>query len=297
MQISDQNLEFIIQYMKWCPSQMTLQPSPAGNQLELPDGRTEAGALRRALALLDAVFAAGRALSLAEISDLAGLNASTSHRLLGTLAQCGYVYRDSSKRYLPGGKMLNPLGVYHPLATLRRSAAQIIRGLRDSTGLTSVLVLILGQERIVLDMLPGTDPFSLYYDTRLTTPLHASVSGKLLLAHMAERERDKLLQNEPYEARAPLTITRRDALEAELARVLREGYAETRDEVFDGMAGVGAPILLGPNRLAGVVVLSGPTSHFTEDCTLEIARLTRRAAELFAHASPDLRAVARFLGI
>lgn len=258
--------------------------------------RADTGALQRALGLLDILIKAERSLTLVELAELSGLNTSTAHRLLQSFMQLGYIDRDEAKRYLPSLQTLLPLGQYHPLAAFRRSTQQLLRDLRDRSGLTVALIVLQGVERYILELVPGTDPFSPYYGTRLTTPLHGSTSGKLLLARLPPEQRDRLLGPEPYPETASRSLTTRAALFDDLALTLERGYAVTSDEVFDGMSAVAAPIILAPDRMLGVIVLSGPNSQLGADRLPELARETRRAAELFANASPDARSLARFLG-
>lgn len=261
-----------------------------------PDSRAETGALRRAFALLDALTGAERALTLVEVAEISGLNTSTAHRLLQSFIQLGHVYRDATKRYLPSLQSLLPLGQYHPIAAFRRSALLVLRDLRDRTGLTVALLVFQGFDRYILELVPGTDPFSPYYNTRATTPLHGSTSGKLLLTRLDARDRDRLLGPEPYVKHASRSLTTREALFADLDVTAQRGYAVTCDEVFDGMSAVAAPILLPGHRMLGVIVLSGPNAQLTGERMPALAHETRIAAELFAHASPDTRALARFLG-
>ncbi|HEX3953598.1 MAG TPA: IclR family transcriptional regulator, partial [Stellaceae bacterium] len=257
-----------------------------------PESRVETGALRRAFGLLDALLGAERALTLVEVAEISGLNTSTAHRLLQSFIQLGHVHRDATKRYLPSLQSLLPLGQYHPIAAFRRSALLVLRDLRDRTGLTVALLVFQGFDRYILEMVPGTDPFSPYYNTRATTPLHGSTSGKLLLAHLDPKERDRLLGPEPYVKHASRSLTTRAALFADLDLTAERNYALTCDEVFDGMSAVASPILLPGRRMLGVIVLSGPNAQLTGERIPALAHEARVAAELFAHASPDARALA-----
>jgi DNA-binding IclR family transcriptional regulator len=259
--------------------------------------KMETGSLQRGLALLDALFQAERSLTLNEVAERTNLSNATAHRLLNSLVSSGYVSRDAAKHYLPSMKAILPISQYHPLSALRRTAGERLRVLRDMFGLTAFFVLYVGTDRYVLELIPGTDPFSPYYLSQLDTPLHGSVTGKLLLAHSSKEQRDRLLGDEPFRAATPKTLLTRKELDLELNRVIEQRYAETRQEVYEGMSGIGAPILLNGDILFGALVLSGPLEFFTSDRFPEAIQHLQRAADLFSNASSDVRLAARFFGL
>lgn len=69
------------------------------------DGAHSTTSVHKALALLDAVVAAGRPARLSELAASVDLARSTAHRLLRVLEEAGMVGRDGV-RYLPGNRLL-----------------------------------------------------------------------------------------------------------------------------------------------------------------------------------------------
>jgi DNA-binding IclR family transcriptional regulator len=69
---------------------------------------------------------------------------------------------------------------------------------------------------------------------------------------------------EPGELKAytSRTITDRGRLEAELARVARQGYAEAAGEREEDLNAIAAPVFDADGDLAGIVGLQGPASRF-----------------------------------
>jgi len=259
-------------------------------------GAADSGLLSRGLMLLGALIKEERPLTSSELAEMIGLNSSTTHRLLQTLMQLKYISRDASKRYLPTARALLPMGLYHPLNALRRLAAEELRNLQHAFRMTTALQIFMGHQRVVLEVVLGTGSFSPYYETEVTTPLHASSSGKLLLYSLAQEERDQLLGPEPYKSHASGTLLTRAELDRDLARIGERGYSVTMDEMLQGLAGVAAPIWLTRDRAIGAIVISGPTRFFESPMLENIAAAAQRSAELFSHASPDIRAAARSLG-
>jgi DNA-binding IclR family transcriptional regulator len=258
--------------------------------------RQDTGLLQRGFAMVEVLVKEERPLTSAEIAELVCLNSSTTHRLLQTLIQIGYVWRDHAKRYHPTARALFPTSLYHPLNSLRRSAAEELRSLRQTFGFTTALQIFLGYKRVVLEIMLGSENFSPYFQTEVAAPIYATASGKLLLANLTDAERDQLLGAEPYKSHASRTLVTRAELERELKEVIERGYSVTLDEMLQGLAAVAAPIRLSPRRMMGAVVISGPSKHFDAQTVKQISTAAMRSAELFSFASPDIRAVSRFLG-
>jgi DNA-binding IclR family transcriptional regulator len=258
--------------------------------------RQDVGLLPRGFAMVEALVREERPLTSTELADLVGLNSSTTHRLLQALTQIGYITRDSSKRYYPTARALFPVSLYHPLNALRRAASEELRGLRQAFGMTTALQVFLGSRRIVLEVMLGNEPFSPYYQTEVTAPIHATASGKILLSTLPASEREQLLGSEPYKAHASGTLVTRSDLERDLARISERGYSVTLNEMLEGLAAVAAPIWLSPGRAIGSIIVSGPTRNFDAAAITRIAAALKRSTELFSFASPDIRAVGRFLG-
>ncbi len=258
--------------------------------------RQDTGLLQRGFAMIEALVKEERPLTSAEIAELVGLNSSTTHRLLQTLIQIGYVWRDQAKRYYPTARALFPTSLYHPLNGLRRAASEELRSLRQTFGFTTALQIFLGYKRVVLEIMLGSENFSPYFQTEVTAPIYATASGKLLLANLSDAERDYVLGSEPYKSHASRTLMTRAELEREVKEAVDRGYSVTLDEMLQGLAAVAAPIWLSPRRMMGAVVISGPSKYFDEEAVKQISTAAMRSAELFSFASPDIRAVSRFLG-
>lgn len=260
------------------------------------EARQDTGLLQRGFAMVEVLVKEERPLTSAEIAELVGLNSSTTHRLLQTLIQIGYVWRDQAKRYHPTARALFPTSLYHPLNSLRRAAVEELRSLRQTYGFTTALQIFLGYKRVVLEIMLGSENFSPYFQTEVTAPIYATASGKLLLANLSDTERDQVLGPEPYKSHASRTLVTRAELEREIKEALERGYSITLDEMLQGLAAVAAPIWLSSRRMMGAVVISGPSKHFDAQTVKQLSTAAMRSAELFSFASPDIRAVSRFLG-
>jgi DNA-binding IclR family transcriptional regulator len=111
------------------------------------------------------------------------------------------------------------------------------------------------------------------------TPLHATSSGKVLLAFMSADARRALLADAGLRRFTEHTITSAERLEAQLQDVPRTGYVLSLEELEHGLNAVAAPIR---DHLGGVIAalsVSGPAYRLTAERVREIAPTVVAAAD------------------
>ncbi len=273
---------------------MPLSGQPATDAADTGrDGRS--GTLARGLAILDVLMKAPQPLGLAEIAAAAGLDQSTTLRLLRTLEEQEFVVRhDGAKRYWPSPKALSPLPLMHPLEQLRREGAPIIQALSNRLRVTTLLTLFVGYERMVLDIAQHPGSLTPYYGTWLRGPLHANAGGKALLMTLDPERRRALLGPEPFAAPTAKTITSWAALEAELALSADRGFVVTRDEQLEGVTSVAANITTWTGVTAGCVIVTATTKNSPDEWVADVGEELKRTASLILYQAPALEAVSHF---
>jgi DNA-binding IclR family transcriptional regulator len=113
------------------------------------------------------------------------------------------------------------------------------------------------------------------------TPLHTTSDGKVFLAFGGVPLPDGRLV-----ALTPQTVTRRAALERELAEIRRRGWAQAIGELEDGLHGVAAPVLDVAGRCRAALSVSGPAyrlapeqlPQFASKCVDAATRIGSRLA-------------------
>ncbi|MGE0611601.1 MAG: IclR family transcriptional regulator [Hyphomicrobiales bacterium] len=255
------------------------------------------GALARGLRILNVIRNIGRPVSSSEISQEAGLDASTTHRLLQVLDEHGYVLRDdNAKRYFASPKLLFPLSIYSPLNELRREAARAADRFRDESGHTTGFVLYCMKERILIEISSGANSLSPAYDTWLDSPLHASASGKILLLSLSPGERKARMGEGPYDSYTPFTITDPKALEADLEQAQKNGYVVAADDYFEGLTAIGAALWTDEGACIGCMFINGRSKSVPENEYAALGTALKSAADLFSIGTPSLHVVGRMFG-
>jgi len=262
----------------------------------VPTRTRSKGSLARSFRILEILIETTRPMTSAEIAQRCGFEPSTTHRLVQTLAADGYLIRDSqTKRYLASPKILFPLPLYHPWNVIRRDAAPSLTALRDQLGSTVGVVMFCLGQRILLELAPGRDPLSPDYKTWLSSPLHASGSGKILLMSMPPAERRALLGPGPFERFTVHTIVEAPALDDEIAKSQARGYVLACDDYIIGFRVVAAPIRAADGTIIGCFFSSGRSSGFPDERLHDIGLAIKQAADLFSRTTPSLRGIADFL--
>jgi DNA-binding IclR family transcriptional regulator len=201
----------------------------------------------RALTVLEILGARGEA-GVTEIAAELGVHKSTAFRLVAVLEARGFVEQLADR-----GKYR--LGFGMDLAQeSRRTCEELAADLGET-----VNVAILDGDRVVnISEVRGTSAISSHNWLGQRTPVHATSSGKVLLAFAAEPVRASLLRP-PLERYTDTTVTDADELHRELEEVARRGWAATVEEYEIGLNALAAPVRDAYGRVVAAVSVSGPS--------------------------------------
>jgi DNA-binding IclR family transcriptional regulator len=203
-----------------------------------------------------------RELSVRELAGRLGLSKSTVHRLLVTLADLRLVEQDpDTGRYRLGLRMyeLGTLVAVH--IDLHEAATPCITELRNKTGEAVQVAMLEGREVLYVERLESIHTLRMFIREGYRIPANCSSTGKTLLAHLPDDERERLLDGWVLPARTPHSITDPEALRKELAAVRRRGWATNVNEAELGVASVAAPIRNWTGAVVAAVSLAGPITR------------------------------------
>jgi DNA-binding IclR family transcriptional regulator len=210
----------------------------------------------RALALLGAFDEHHRRLTLTELAQRAGLPMPTTHRLVGELVTWGALARTPTGEYVVGRRVWD-LGLLAPVQTgLREIASPYLHDLYGATLATVHLAVRDGTSVLYVDRLSGHASVPIVSTIGSRLPMHATGVGKVLLAHAPAEVQLAVLSD--LKRITPYTITQPGMLRRQLARVLRDDYATTVEEMSLGGCSIAVPIRRDPDVVAslGIVVPS-----------------------------------------
>ena len=221
--------------------------------------------VRKAVTLLRATAASTDGASVSALARAAGLPRATALRLIQTMEQEGLLLRVPGADRVVLGPELVRLARRVDMGTMLREVARGRLGeLREAVRETVTLSVVAPDGR--LDLVYQVDgPQHLVPRSWVGQrfPLHASSSGKILLATFDDDRLERFLRD-PLPALTPHTITARRGLREELERSRARGYASTVDELEEGLAGVSVGIFGESGELVGVINLTGLSQRFDD---------------------------------
>lgn len=239
-------------------------------------------AVVRAVTVLKALGRSSSAYGITELGTATGLSKATVFRLLGALENEGMVARDGVNGAYRLGPEIITLGASALSTTdLREVAHQELIRLTEESGETSTLEILTGGDVLVVDEVQGRFLFSATPEIGRRWPIHATSTGKVLIAFAEPRRPIPRLTR--YSKR---TIVTRSALERELERVKQHGYAFAVDELEPGLVAMAAPIRNHLGYVAAAISINGPASRLTP----------KRRRELLSRLCEAATRVSRRLG-
>jgi IclR family acetate operon transcriptional repressor len=156
-------------------------------------------------------------------------------------------------------------------------ARPFLEDLAERTDETVNLGVFDGDSVVYVDQIAGTRAIVSASWVGRRTPLHCTSNGKVLLAHLPDADRERALAA-PLEPRTKRTITDPDVLRAQLLEVRVRGYAQTLEELEEGLNAIAAPVHDASGDVIAAVSVAGPAFRMRAADLPRIARMTIDAA-------------------
>jgi DNA-binding IclR family transcriptional regulator len=210
--------------------------------------------------------------NLTAISNRLGLPKSTTHRLLTTLANQGFLMRDVHGRGYQLGYQLLHWGMVAQMALdLRTEALPILRLLSRSAGETAILSVRDGMRGLYLEIVESGQPVRLTMQVGQRLRLHAGASSKVLLAFLPEAEIEQIVNGIELLSLTPNTITDPAQLRVEFAAIRQRGYATSFEETDLGAMGIAAPVYDRTGQPIAGIGIAAPLARIPPDRVPEVA--------------------------
>ena len=237
-------------------------------------------AILRAIRVLEAIAACHAPPQLAEICKAVGLPKPTVFRILSTLEHAGLVAREpGSKRYHCGPRMNQLAGEVLLTSPARSARRAILEELVEQVGETCNLTVANGSTVLCLDRVETSWPLKITITAGTTVPIHSSASGKLFMAHMPRRSRERLVRQLPLVRNTLHTLTEPARLFEEFERIRERGYATEHEEYLQGICAIAVPVHDGEGRVMAALSLNAPVSRLPLEEALQMLPEMQVAAE------------------
>jgi DNA-binding IclR family transcriptional regulator len=161
-------------------------------------------------------------------------------------------------------------------------AQPLLRELRDLTSETVTLCEIRKLRGFCLDFAESPQSMRMTVYRGETFPLNAGAIGKALLAFRDEEFVDAVLRDAELSAYTPQTIVDLKRLRRDLARVRRQGFAQSEGEITPGARSVGVPVRGPADKAVASLAVSAPTFRLGIRRGREVAAALMNAADRLA---------------
>lgn len=221
----------------------------------------------RVLDILEVLSAAPQGLALSDLAAATSLHASTAHRLLASLANRGYVRKDSEN-----GNYRLTLRLYEisrrvsTVLNLFSASKPMLEKLSNDVKEIVHLVERDGNDVVYLHKFePFLRSINITSSVGLHNPMYCTGVGKSIMAYLPTKDVLSIWNSTQVIQFTPKTITTWEALQEDLSRVRDRGYAIDDEEHDLGVRCIAAPIYNWNGTPVGAMSISGPIARMTPD--------------------------------
>ncbi|POX48512.1 IclR family transcriptional regulator [Streptomyces sp. Ru71] len=237
----------------------------------------------RAVSVLEILAQRGEA-GVSEVAAEIDVHKSTAFRLLGALEARGLVEQAGERgKYRLGFGIVRLAGAVTGRLDITQQGREVCERLSEEIGETVNIAVLQEHYAVNLYQVRGPGAVGTHNWVGQLTPVHATSSGKILLAHLPASQRDEVLAASGLQKLTPHTLTARTRLEKDLDEARERGYAVTMEELEIGLHAMAAPIRAHHGEVIAAISASGPAYRFTEERMHELAPLLVKGAQEISH--------------
>jgi len=208
-----------------------------------------------------------------EISKALNIYKSNVHNVLTTLAEKGFVIKNSkTDKYKLGIKFFELGSIVIKNMDLRKIAHPYIEKLSKEFNET-VHLGVLDKGRVVsIEREESDKSLCSHVEIGKRTPLHCTAVGKAIMAYLSEDEINLIIREKGLEKFTENTITTKKDLENEFKKIRKQGYAVDKIEHEEGVRCVAGSIRDYTGKVVASMSVSGPAFRINESNIPSIAK-------------------------
>jgi DNA-binding IclR family transcriptional regulator len=235
---------------------------------------------QRVINILRAVGSNKYGISNAELSSNLNIPKGSLSLLLAELVANDFLtLRKEDRRYTLGPQIFVLAGQYLTDLDMVQLGQPIVHDLMMTTNESSALAIRKGFEMIVVYGENSSHPLRRSVEIGYRAPLYTTAVGKAMLAHLTDEEIDQYLSSVKMVPITPTTITLPETLRDELRAIRSGALAYSREEQFEGLTAMAAPVFDLHGSVVAALVVTVPTIRFNEDLEKLIEETLREASE------------------
>ncbi|WP_415183068.1 IclR family transcriptional regulator [Phaeovulum sp.] len=238
--------------------------------------------LARYARILEVLVSCPKGITLTEIAQAVGIQASSAHRLVNALCEVGLVDRQlNSKSYVLGARMLRicMLAVAPPsvIAMVEPELHELVREFSETAYLTQLNGMVVES---IATAVPD-DTAGAYVQPGRAMPMHATASAKAILAHQDPDFIHQIL-GQPLVKYTDATTTDPQKILQQLQNVRTQGVAICDSELDPGVLSFAVPVQDSDGKVKYAIGISGLTPRMETKSAAQITASLHRAGRILA---------------
>jgi IclR family pca regulon transcriptional regulator len=244
--------------------------------------------LARGLEVMRGFSREQRRMSIAQLSHKTGIPRASVRRCLYTLAQLGYVASEDGRNYALQPKVLGLGHAYLSSTPLVVTAQPFLDRVSETVNESCSLATLDGEDILYLGRSVTSRIISVTLNVGSRLPAYCTSIGYVLLANLPRRELDPWLAKAELKPFTERTVTSKEKLREELARVREQDYAIADRLMEIAVRSIAVPVRNAAGTVvAGInVIVEAGRVSLRDMRTLYLPHLQAAAAELGAQLVP-----------
>ncbi len=235
----------------------------------------------RALKVLDILKHYPKGLGVTELANQLDVAKSTSHRLLASLEEYGYVQKaDNFNTYRMGLKFLEMQQFVIEQLDIVELAHPILDKLSHELEEIVHLVMLDGNEIVYIDKVDkNSSTIRIYSQIGKRAPLHCTGVGKAILAYYDSNKLESFFNTITMNQFTKNTLSSQQNLVPELSTIRNQRYAMDNEEHEIGIRCIAAPVFNHIGEVQFAISATGPISRMDNEVLKERIPLIQQAAK------------------
>jgi DNA-binding IclR family transcriptional regulator len=228
--------------------------------------------IEQAARVLEVLAEAPAGLRLTDVAASLKMPKATAHRIIHSWVQLGYIESGLGGHYRPGWKLFELVASHHESVDLRSVSRPHLIRINAECGETTHLTVLDRFEVLYIDKVESSEPIRVYAAIGRRAPLHATASGKAMLAHQSASFLDSYIRK-GLETFTERTIVHPADLAHELEGIRERGYAVNRGEWHREVGSIAAPVFRFDAMASAALSATMPVNALTPTKVAEVSQL------------------------
>lgn len=222
--------------------------------------------LTRALKVLEVLADSNDSIGVTELGRRLDIDKSRAYRLLATLVNQGYVEQDpETRKYKLGLKVVELGSKVLDKMELRKIAKPFMKELVQKTNQTTHMAALDLGDAVCIEQEETPSVVNVNMAIGRETPGHCTALGKILWAHLEEKELETLLKKKKLTHFTARTITSIPELKMHLEKIRGQGYALDDEEFTVGVRCIAVPVWSHKKKVVASLGISGLAVNISLD--------------------------------